>query len=95
MVNDRDAILLARSSEWSDKLTVPSGHTEPGQHAEDTIKREVKEEIGLDVESIELLLVQQSIYRKDNHKHQHFAQVLREVKGRDVRQWLTVFWTSS
>jgi nucleoside triphosphatase len=52
---------------------VPGGHIELGERAEDAIKREVKEETGLDVEPVKLLLVQQAIYPRDFHKHEHFV----------------------
>ena len=64
--------MIVRSSKWRDKFTVPGGHIELGERAEDAIKREVKEETGLDVEPVKLLLVQQAIYPKDYHKHEHF-----------------------
>lgn len=72
VVNQKGEILLVGSSKWDSKLTVPGGHIELGERAEDAIRREVKEETGLDVEPVELLLVQQAIYPKDYHKHEHF-----------------------
>lgn len=73
VVNQVGEILLARSSKWNNKFTVPGGHIELGERAEDAIKREVKEETGLDVEPVELLLVQQAIYPKHYHKQEHFV----------------------
>jgi nucleoside triphosphatase len=73
VVNQKGEVLLARSSKWDDKFTVPGGHIELGEGAEDAIKREVKEETGLDVDPIELLLVQQAIYPEHFHKHEHFV----------------------
>ena len=72
VVNATGDVLIVRSSKWNDKFTVPGGHIELGERAEDAIKREVKEETGLDVEPVKLLLVQQAIYPKDYHKHEHF-----------------------
>ena len=62
-----------RSSKWKNKHTVPGGHIELGERAEDAIRREVKEETGLDVEDVKLLLVQEAIYPKDYYKHEHFV----------------------
>lgn len=73
VVNPQGDVLIVRSSKWKNKFTVPGGHVELGERAEDAIKREVKEETGLDVEPVQLLLVQQAIYPKDYHKHQHFV----------------------
>lgn len=73
MVNEKGEVLIVRSSKWKNKHTVPGGHIELGERAEDAIRREVKEETGLDVEPVRLLLVQQAIYPKDYHKHEHFV----------------------
>jgi nucleoside triphosphatase len=73
VVNKDGDILIVRSSKWHDKFTVPGGHIELGERAEDAIKREVKEETNLDVQPIKLLLVQQAIYPHHYHKHEHFV----------------------
>jgi len=72
IVNDRCEVLLVRSHKWGEKYTVPGGHIELGERAEDAIVREVKEETGLDSVAEELLIVQQAIYPKDYHKHEHY-----------------------
>ena len=72
MVNERGEVLLVRSFKWGEKYTVPGGHIELGERAEDAIVREVKEETGLDCVSPDLLIVQQAIYPKDYHKHEHY-----------------------
>lgn len=73
VVNGKGEVLIVRSTKWNNKHTVPGGHIELGERAEDAIKREVKEETGLDVEPVRLLLVQQAIYPKDYHKHEHYV----------------------
>jgi nucleoside triphosphatase len=87
VVNEKSEVLIVRSSKWNDKFTVPGGHVELGERAEDAIKREVKEETGLDVEPVKLLLVQQAIYPKDYHKHQHFMfmDYVCKTQGSEVR----------
>ena len=72
IVNDRREVLLVRSVKWGDKYTVPGGHIELGERAEDAIVREVKEETGLDSAVQDLLIVQQAIYPKDYYKHEHY-----------------------
>ena len=72
VVNEKGEVLIVSSSKWKNKHTVPGGHIELGERAEDAIKREVKEETGLDVEPVKLLLVQQAIYPEDYHKHEHY-----------------------
>lgn len=99
VVNGKGEVLIVRSNKWKNKHTVPGGHIELGERAEDAIKREVKEETGLDVEPIKLLLVQQAIYPKDYHKHEHFlfmdyichaksSQV--KLDGRELQDYLWI-----
>jgi nucleoside triphosphatase len=99
VVNVRGDVLIVRSSKWNDKFTVPGGHIELGERAEDAIKREVREETGLDVEPVKLLLVQQAIYPKDYHKREHFVFMdyvcktrNSEVKldGRELQEYVWV-----
>ena len=73
VVNSKGEVLLVRSNKWHNKYTVPGGHIELGERAEVAVKREVKEETGLDVEVVKLLIVQQAIYPKHYHKHEHFV----------------------
>jgi len=99
IVNPKGDVLIVRSSKWSDKFTVPGGHIELGEPAENAIKREVKEETGLDVESVKLLLVQQAIYPVNYYKHEHFIFMdflcqteSAEVKldGRELQEYIWV-----
>jgi nucleoside triphosphatase len=72
IVNREGKILLAKSHKWFDKYTLPGGHIEIGETMEDAVKREVKEEVGLDVEVIEFLLMQEAIFAKEFWKKKHF-----------------------
>jgi nucleoside triphosphatase len=72
IVNGEEEILLVRSYKWGAKYTVPGGHIELGERSEAAVKREIKEEVGLDVEPVKLLLVQEAIYPADYIKHEHY-----------------------
>lgn len=72
IVDDKGEILLVRSYKWGRKYIVPGGHIELGERSEAAIKREVKEEVGLEVELVRLLLVQEAIYSTDYIKHEHY-----------------------
>lgn len=65
-------LLLVRSGKWKGWLTVPGGHIELGERMEDALRREVKEEVGLDVEVVKLLLVQEAIHSPEFWKRRHF-----------------------
>ncbi|HUK51272.1 MAG TPA: NUDIX domain-containing protein [Terriglobales bacterium] len=100
VVNKKGQVLIVQSKKWGDKYTVPGGHIELGERAEDAIIREVKEETGLEVGPVELLIVQQAIYPKDYHKHQHFIFMDYVCKARtdvvrlDGRELQEYVWTS-
>ena len=72
IVNNEGKILLAQSHKWFDKYTLPGGHIEVGESMIDAVRREVKEEVGLDVEVVEMLLVQEAIFAAEFYKKKHF-----------------------
>jgi len=86
-VNDKDEILLVKSYKWGNRYTVPGGHIELGERSEAAVKREVKEEVGLDVEPIRILLVQEAIFPPDYIKHEHyiFMDYLCRTKSSSVK----------
>jgi len=99
VVNDKGEVLIVRSNKWGAKYTVPGGHIELGERAEDAIKREVKEETGLDSEPVELLIVQQAIYPRDYNKREHFIfmdyvcrakSVDVKLDGRELQEYVWV-----
>ena len=72
IINKEGKILLARSHKWFDKYTLPGGHIEVGETMREAVTREVKEEVGLDVEVAELLLMQEAIFAEEFWKRKHF-----------------------
>jgi len=72
IVNKDGKILLAKSHKWFDKYTLPGGHIEIGETMEEALKREVKEEVGLDVEVGEFLTMQEAIFSQEFFKKRHF-----------------------
>lgn len=60
-------ILLVKSHKWMGKYSVPGGHIELGETMEKAVVREVREETGLDVEVVRLLLVQEAIFPSEFH----------------------------
>ncbi len=72
IVNDEGKILLAKSHKWFDSYTLPGGHIELGETMVDAVRREVREETGLDVEVKEMLLMQEAIFAPEFYKKKHF-----------------------
>jgi len=72
ILNDKEKILLAKSEKWHGLWDCIRGHVEIGEKLEDAIKREVKEETGLDVEVIAEIGFSDSVFAKDFHEKRHF-----------------------
>jgi len=70
--NPQGKLFLMRSHKWRDKYVVPGGHIELGERIEDALKREVKEETGLDVTDVEFLCFQEFVYDEAFWKRRHF-----------------------
>lgn len=72
IINSKGEVLLCHSDKWMDNYTIPGGHIELGERIEDALKREVKEEVGLEVDPVRLLLIQEAIYSEEFYKPRHF-----------------------
>jgi len=83
IVNNEGKILLAKSHKWFDKYTLPGGHIEVGESMVDAVRREVREEVGLDVEVVEMLLIQEAIFAPEFYKKKHFIFIDFYCKSKD------------
>ncbi len=70
--NPRGEILLVQSHKWRGKWVVPGGHVELGETLEDALRREAREETGLEVYDPEFINFQQFIYDPAFWKERHF-----------------------
>jgi nucleoside triphosphatase len=87
IVNQEGKILLAKSHKWFSKYTLPGGHIEVGETMREAVAREVKEEVGLDVEVAEMLLMQEAIFAEEFWKRKHFIffDFLCKSRGQQVK----------
>ena len=70
--NREGKLLLVKSPKWFGKFVIPGGHIELGETAKDALKREINEEVGLDIEDIEFIQYQDAIYSSEFAKKKHF-----------------------
>ena len=96
--NPEDEILLVRSMKSKDRYVIPGGHIELGETMEDALKREILEETGLAIRDLQLVSVQQFVFRDSFHEKRHFIFIdyicradTKDVKLNDEHQdflWL-------
>jgi nucleoside triphosphatase len=70
--NPAGKIFLMKSHKWRDKYVIPGGHIELGEKVEEALKREIKEETGLDIYDIEFICFQEFVFDEAFWKKRHF-----------------------
>lgn len=70
--NYKGEIILIKTHKWNGKYCVPGGHIEVGETIEQALKREAKEEMGLDVYEPKFLVLHEYLPDGSFHKSRHF-----------------------
>ncbi len=70
--NAEGKLLMLQSHKWPGKYVVPGGHVELGERLEDTVRREAREETGLEVRDLRFLCWQEFVYDPAFWKPRHF-----------------------
>src|SRR3989344_2730092 len=68
IIIDGDRILLCRAKK-RDYYFFPGGHVEFGEQAEEALRREIREELGVGSEAIEFIGAAQNIFEEGGEKH--------------------------
>lgn len=72
IINAEGKLFLTRSHKWRDGWVVPGGHVELGERMEEALRREVKEETGLEIYDIQFLMYQELVYDEAFWERRHF-----------------------
>lgn len=70
--NEQGEILLIQCPKWADYWHIPGGHIEIGETGEQALKREIREETGLEIDDIEFIGYQDAIEPAGFFKKKHF-----------------------
>lgn len=73
IINRKGNIFLARGKKWGNKFSVPGGHVNLDESLEDAMKREVKEELGVEVKIKSKISFGDNVLNRDYFKKKHFV----------------------
>ncbi|MFM7101519.1 MAG: NUDIX domain-containing protein [Verrucomicrobiota bacterium] len=72
VANDRGQVLLVRTNKWSNRWGIPGGKIAWGEPSEDALRRELREETGLEVRDVRFVMVQDAIHPPEFYRDAHF-----------------------
>jgi ADP-ribose pyrophosphatase YjhB (NUDIX family) len=70
--NERGEVLMIQTHKWSHRWGIPGGKIKTNEPAIDALRREVREETGLELHDIRFALVQDCIEPPEFYKRAHF-----------------------
>lgn len=70
--NHAGEVLMVRTRKWSNLWGIPGGKVKYGEPSVEALKRELKEETGLDIANVEFVMVQDCINSREFYRDEHF-----------------------
>jgi len=70
--NSTEQVLMLRTHKWSNLWGIPGGKVKWGEACADALRREIKEETNLEIETIAFVLAQDCIHSKEFYRDAHF-----------------------
>ena len=70
--DDTGLVLLVKTWKWSDKWGIPGGKIQHGETIESALRREIREETGLEITNVEFVLTQEAIVPPEFYREDHF-----------------------
>jgi len=98
--NQKGEIALFKSSKWDDIWLPPGGHINYGETLEDALRREIREEVGVEIDNIKLirsgeLIEDPHFYRKAHLIFFHFSCQFKGDRFKiDNREIINYKWFS-
>ena len=71
--NEKDQLLIVKTHKWHGNYTIPGGHVELGEHLEEALGREIKEETGLNLIEAKFLCFQEFVFDECFWEQKHFV----------------------
>lgn len=87
IINNNE-VLLFQSPKWKNQWTICGGHVEVGESLDNALKREVKEEIGVDIKVLDIINVGDFITSPPEFKRKaHFVYIdsIVNIKSEDFK----------
>ncbi|MDE1825475.1 MAG: NUDIX domain-containing protein [Candidatus Micrarchaeota archaeon] len=85
IISSKGKLLLVKSPKWGEQWMVPGGHIEYGERMMDAAKREVKEELGISVRPLGVLLLGEGIFPRTFARKKHFIYLETLCIARDEK----------
>ena len=93
--NTKHHVIVGQSPKWNGKWVIPGGHLEYGETLVDCAKREIQEEMGIEISDVLFSHIQECIFPRDfafSQKHFIFINMTAHMKDQQNIVLNNEFW---